>query len=254
MNHSSTTLTTLLLVLATAGGLRGDSPEWPRLVSAPPTPFAGAPTGVEIEGDTLYLATRHTLAAYDLSDPGAPLFLGVSLTSGSTQRFALADGKAYLVGYHAGLNVHDLGDPSVGFPRLGGYELSGSDSLTGVGVAGDRVFVSGHGTGLVVLDASSPEQVQVVGSTAHDLGNTGYFAAEHVRVVDDFFSLAGHDDDWGALVIYRDVPGGDPEFLGDFRVFEMPGIPPTGASRRVEVKDDVAFVADSGARGERGQS
>lgn len=234
----------LLLLAAKAAADPGPSP-WPPLLFASNTPHAGEPTGLEVIGDRVYLATRETLAAFDLANPAQPRFLGVSLTSGSTQRFTVSDNHAFLVGYHAGLDLHDLSNPTRGLPRVGGFSLTGSQSLTGVGVSGHRVFLSGHGTGLLVLDASNPAEPVLEGRADHDLGSTDYFAAEHIRVVGDLIYLAGHDDDWGAFLIYRDVVG-EPEFLGEFRVFDLPGTPPTGSSRRLEVKGNVAYVADSG--------
>jgi hypothetical protein len=87
----------------------------------------------------------------------------------------------------------------------------------------------------------------VVGSTAIEAGASTFFAERHISVVGDLILMAGGDDDWGAVKIYRDQPGGDPVFLGEFRVIDLPGSKPTGASRRIESAGTVAFLADSGA-------
>jgi hypothetical protein len=244
MNRCITCLVLLLAVLASRVAAEPGSALWPCPVFVPDSPYTDYPTGLEVEGDRVYLATNGTIAAFDVSDPAAPEFLGVSLTSGTTQRLTVSGGHAFLVGYHRGLNIHDLSNPAKGLPRVGGYELEGSASLLGVGVSGNRVFVSGHGTGLVVLDASSPRQPQVEGSAEHDLGSTDYFAGEHISVVDGKIYIAGHDDDWGGFTIYQDVPGGDPEFLGDFSMYDLPNL---GTLDRVAVKDNVAYLSSGGA-------
>ena len=138
------------LLAATAAAEPGAA-AWPQLIAAPQSTFSGEPTGVEVIGDRLFVSTRYTIAAFDVSDPNAVELLSVSQTSESTQRMMVSGEHAFLVGYHEDLSIHDVSAPQNGLPLIGDDKIDGGASMTGVGVEGDRVFVSGHGTGFAHL-------------------------------------------------------------------------------------------------------
>ena len=152
-----------------------------------------------------------------------------------------------MVGYHDGLDVHAIDNPAGGMPAISSYTFPDAQNFSGVGVAGTRVYASGYSTNLSVFDVTDPSEPVLVGSAAVDGGASTFFAARHIRIVGDQILMAGSDDDWGAVKIYRDQPAGDPVFLGEFRVIDLPGYGPAGVSRRIESVGGVAFVADSGA-------
>jgi hypothetical protein len=216
-------------------------------MNVPATPCSGSPASLTVEGRRLVLTTAGTIAVFDVANPAAPVFLGFDQTSRNTQAHAATGDHAFLVGYHDGLDIHAIADPADGMPAISTYPFADAHNFSGVGVAGTRVYASGYSTDLSVFDVSDPHAPVLVGAAPVDGGASPSFAARHIRVVGDRILMAGGDDDWGAVKIFRDQPAGDPDFLGEFRVIDMSGSRPPGVSKRIESVGNVAFVADSGA-------
>ena len=233
------------MVSEVAGGAGSDR-EWLEQLNVSDSPIKGAARGLEVENERLYLLTDGTLAVFDVSDPASPIFLGFDRTSGMSMGLGVSDGRAYVVGYHEGLEVMDARNPESFFlPVIARHELTGAQSFSGVGIDGQRVFASGFATELFGFDITDPTALRVMATASVATGESIHFHATDIQVSEGHIFMAGGDDDWGAVKIYRDVEGEDPEFAGEFRMIELPN-PATGVSRRIAVNGDVAYVADSG--------
>jgi hypothetical protein len=124
-------------------------------------PLPNVVHGVAVEGPHVYIADRDAgLRIVDVSNPGAPIEVGVYDTAGNCLDVAVSGGLAYLAAGGAGLNIVDIAD--VGAPgSVGSLDTPGT--AWGVAVNGGYAYVADWGHGLRVIDVADPTAPVEVG-------------------------------------------------------------------------------------------
>ncbi len=173
-----------------------------------------------LRSNQLFVANGYGgLLVMDISDPAAPVVLGRWTTNFYLSRICISGDRAY-VGSPSALCVVDISDPSTPV-ELGRLNVWVRD----VDAQGNLLFVV-DGAGLQIIDASRPDQLELLGqfSPANVTRNT----ISSVRVINDLAYLAGSKL-W--IVNVRDptnpVPvaehledaGADCLWVDDYRVF-----------------------------------
>lgn len=121
---------------------------------------------VDAGNKLLYVAAAwQGLLIYDLTDPAAPALLSQTDVDFSANLVEVAGGIAYVVAnaYPNGcLNLYDITTPNG--PAERGSVCWPSTSAYGLGIDGDRAYVSNGRDGIVIIDVSDPDDPQQVGS------------------------------------------------------------------------------------------
>jgi hypothetical protein len=119
-----------------------------------------------------YLGNFPALRAIDVVDPTAPVPLGASAEFGGADVF-LADSRAYVASYEAGLRIYDVSAPDA-ISLTGSVETDGN--ATNVAVVGNRAFVvnAGFDHSLAVIDVTDPGAPSVVTVLPIPRGLTGW--------------------------------------------------------------------------------
>ena len=114
----------------------------------------GPTIDVAVEGDLAYAIGRGVLRVLDVSQPLEPRVVGQLTGLGNTRQLVARKGIVYVGSREDGLFVIDATDPSR--PRL----LTRYDPVefaTGVGIAGDVLFLACRHYGVELVDVSRPE-------------------------------------------------------------------------------------------------
>jgi hypothetical protein len=185
---------------------------------------AGA-THLAVSGDVAYAATGGTVTTIDVRDPFAPTV--TDAVAGSPSRLAVGDSVVLLAEGTFGVGIHRV-RASGALEFAGRYDPPDlSHVVFDVAARGDLVFLAAGLRGLRVIDVSTPDQPQFVGSRVTSA------AAMSVALIDNYAVVA---------VASRGI-----------QVFDIqtPALPipvgaydTNGAASFVAITGDAAFVAD----------
>lgn len=202
-------------------------------------------------GSTAWWAPANGLDVIDVSDPGAPRWIGDYDTAQPPSGLCVVGNKAYLllswVDYAIPvsrweLHVLDLSDP--GDLRRVGF-LDGIGSAQSLAGANGHLYVAGNffidevmpseWNGLMVMDVSSPASPQIIGR--YNASVPPYIKyCLGVAVTETVACLAAEND--GLLLVDISNPA-SPKKSGAFNT--------SGTARSVTVSNNLAFVADGDA-------
>ncbi|MFH1844874.1 MAG: hypothetical protein ABIF77_16915 [bacterium] len=145
-------------------------------------------------GDYAYLSgANYGLLILDISDPVNPVYLGNCETPGSGLAVAITDRYAFIADDEDfGVEVIDFADPTNPV-NVGSYYEPGGCWPKDVAIAGDRAYIAGYATDLVVLDISDPTNPAYLGSSDVTPG-----ASRRLAVAGDHAYLV---DSWGLHVV-----------------------------------------------------
>jgi hypothetical protein len=143
-------------------------------------------TAMQVVGDLLYtVKDGFGLRIYDVSTPLAP-FPAANYNSGSATACAV-DGQVTYLALNAGVFVLDT-SASPTITKIGEYITPGSAASLALDPVDDRLYVADDGSGLLVLDVSTP-------STPVKLGDvTSFTTARDVAVSGGFAYVAGTNE------------------------------------------------------------
>ena len=140
------------------------------LAAAPKDPVIGSvvkimekgPSTLYVDGDIMYVGSRGTIFAMDISDPAAPVRVGSVSFPGRVRQIAVCDDTMVVSARETGVWIFDVSDPARMslVSRYDGIELS-----TGIDMAGDCIFVGERQTGVEFVDArdlSRPQHIRVI--------------------------------------------------------------------------------------------
>jgi len=142
-------------------------------------------------GNLLYAANEDDgLMILDVSDPAAPVVLGVCDTPGRPRDVVVVDYLAYVADSHEGIQIIDVWNPAVPV-------LIGSCDVLGhahdVAISGNLVFTGDYSNGMKVIDVSDPAAPVLVGAhvgagATYDVAASGTLAylatGTYIDVVD----------------------------------------------------------------------
>jgi hypothetical protein len=160
---------------------------------------------VEVAGSYAYLVAD-SLLVLDITNPSAPFVQGGIELPSTGYGIALAESKAYIAEYTAGLQIVSIANPSA--PVLvGGVTLPGYS--TDVSVSGHYAYVANYrwepDTGVQVVDISNPASPELLTT----LPTPGY---AHTVDVDGGYLYVGNTDP-GSLSIYSLEDPASPLFV-----------------------------------------
>lgn len=116
--------------------------------------------GVVVVGDYAYVAAGNGLQIFDVSHPATCTLVGGYRVTNEVYNVAVSGHYAFLVdGYRSGLHVLDVA-PLAGSVYVGGWNLGGED----LALAGSYAFVANYGSGLRVVDISTPTNCLLLGN------------------------------------------------------------------------------------------
>lgn len=120
------------------------------------------PSGLYINGKTLYVGSGGIIYAMDITNPMEPVMIGSVTFPGSVRQITWCNGKLVASARETGVWVFDASDPAHMslISRYDGIELS-----TGIDMAGDCIFVGERQTGVEFVDArnlSKPQHIRVI--------------------------------------------------------------------------------------------
>jgi hypothetical protein len=119
-------------------------------------------TAVAVVGELAYLTGTLGVQAVDISNPAAPIGLGMVDVSGLAEEIAVADGLAYVASRDTGLFVVELSNPD--FPKqIGSFDTPGYYSQD-VTVVRERAYMADGAAGLWILDISDPTDPFTLGA------------------------------------------------------------------------------------------
>lgn len=148
---------------------------------------------VVVQGNHAYVAADAAgLSILDISNPAAPVEVGVYHTPGWAFGVAVSGNYAYVADYITGLRIVNVADPAVPV-EVGFYDAWWN--TVGVAVSGNYAYVAceivGRRGGLRIVDITSPAAPAEVGyDTLRDCwgvavsGNYAYVTAGGLRIVD----------------------------------------------------------------------
>ena len=151
----------------------------------------GGAYGVDVEGNTLYVAygwSSKDMLIVDVSDPAHPSDLSsIDLANFSGYGIAVSGQVAYLVGY-CGLRIVDVSDPA--HPWLAGSlgSCSGAPDFADVVVQGGYAFAAG--SRFAIFDVSNPASPREIGGLAINAGevaisgDTAFTAGSVLSLID----------------------------------------------------------------------
>ena len=115
------------------------------------TPFPQFVAGVTVSGTLACVADGMAgLRIVDVSNPSAPVEIGVYDTPGYAEDIAVAGQYAYVADGHCGLRIVDISDPAHPVEVAYAYPLN---YVFDVAVDGQYVYLAAAGAGLLVVDA-----------------------------------------------------------------------------------------------------
>ncbi len=122
--------------------------------------YGGQIEDITVSGHLAYVAdSYYGLRIFDLSNPGAPVMLGLSSAPSTAATVAVANGLAY-VGGDQGFSVVDVASPPSP-NELGAENTFGSTS--GAIISGRYAYLAALGAGLRVLDLEAPGGPALIG-------------------------------------------------------------------------------------------
>ena len=120
------------------------------------------PSALYVDGDVMYVGSRGTIIAMDISDPRVPVKMGSVNFPGRVRQITVCDKTLVVSARETGVWIFDVSDPKKMslISRYDGIELS-----TGIDMAGDCIFVGERQTGVEFVDArdlSRPQHIRVI--------------------------------------------------------------------------------------------
>ncbi|MDD3642524.1 MAG: hypothetical protein PHQ19_03565, partial [Candidatus Krumholzibacteria bacterium] len=206
---------------STAGMIRLGEFQMKRLSSIP---GLGTPIDVKVRGDIAYLLTQTALRLYDITDPSAPVQVGIVSVTSQAGDVELAGAYAYVSSNGGGFIVVDIGDPSAPFVAA---SLSVGDANEAC-LAGDYAYVSAWSSGVHVIDISDPLAPAEVGSYP------GISQAFQIDVSGDLLFVSGYGS--GVHILDISNPAA-PVLIGSYSA---------GTIRDIEVDGDRLYIAQHG--------
>lgn len=176
-----------------------------------------------VYGDKAYIiGESDNITILNISDPGAPLFLGNYTTQQPTDIFVYGS-LAYICDSDSGLSIVDLFDlenPVL----LGKYD---GNSLVKVYVTGGKAYLTGY-AGFFVVDVTNPSSPAILGSYNTVSYATGVF-------MDGYRAFVANG--YGGLAILDVSEPSSPSLIG--------ALDTKGYTNKVFVADNKAYIADS---------
>ncbi len=172
-------------------------PSAPRLVGTYNRGASGPQPGITVVGTYLYVSDYNTIAILDISNPASPRVISTSAVEFSIPVIAYAVQGRYL--YYAtesAFKIYDISNPGA-LVALGTYSgLSGATHR--ISVAGKYAYIADDFLGILVLDISSPSNIQFVASYVSTSANAVVPAGGKLYVADGggglrVFGFAGID-------------------------------------------------------------
>jgi hypothetical protein len=204
---------TLALIAAANGGLQiVDISDFlaPEIIGSLDGFFAG---DVAVAGQRAYLASLNAVRVADISDPTAPVELGLLSLGGPVSAVAAIGSHAFVGTDRGGLQVVDASDPGA---LEAVAEVASFGPVSEVAVAGAYVYFvdwNADGAGLHVVDVTVPEEPVLVGRTSIPSG------AASVAVYGSYV-YTGETSGAAGLRIYRAQCGGTtPVRASDFEAW-----------------------------------
>jgi hypothetical protein len=209
----------------------------PAKVTAAPTvdsPTAGVNAADAAGGRLVIVTDRGRLVVHGLATPTAPAAPGAVNATICADCVAVAvhDGRLHAVDFAAGLSIANLRD----LAAVGRLQFDQRVGVEAVAVAGAYAYLADWTFGLRVVDISDPAAPVEVAAL-----QTGGFPSS--VVVAGERAYLGESTNGGALRVID---------ISDPRAPTPLGAIATSKARDVEVRGELAFVADEGAGGEAG--